>query len=303
MGCIARETCNVARVDWEDFRFVLALTRTGSLSAASKELGVVRTTVGRRVDALEESLGVRLFDRTPDGFVPTGAGQDLADAAGRVEAEVLSVQGRILGRDAALQGALRVTTVDFLFEAYVDVFAAFLDRYPGIELTATASYEQVSLRRREADVALRLSDAPAPHLVGRRLCSLDFGIYGSRALVDRIGADAELRDFPWVREDERTENGPEMAQWLEANAPGARIAMRFASYPVLRASVTAGLGIHPLPCIEADADPNLVALGPPRFSRDLWALTLPELRTNSRVRAFMDHVYEGIGGAKAAPGS
>ena len=283
-------------MDWEDLRYLLALARTGSLSGAAGELGVVRTTVGRRVDALESSLGVRLFDRTPEGFVPTGSGHDLAEVATRIEAEVLAAQGRVLGRDAELRGTLRVTTLDFIYDAYVDVFSAFIARYPGVELTIGASYDEVSLRRREADVAIRLTNTPSPHLVGRRLGRIHIAVYGSRDLLSRFGPEPDLNELPWLRQDERLDDGS-MDGWFAQHAPNARVAMRIGgSYPVLRAAVSAGVGVHFLPRIDADRDPNLVALTPnlPEALRELWALTLPDLRTNTRVRAFTDHIYESL---------
>ena len=89
-----------------------------------------------------------------------------------------------------------MTTVDFLLDAHLDVFASFSSRYPDVGLTVCSSYDELSLRRREADVALRLSDAPAEHLVGRRLGAVGFGLYAARALIDRIGESAPLEDFP-----------------------------------------------------------------------------------------------------------
>ena len=282
-------------MDWESMRFVLAIARAGTLSGAADALGVVRTTVGRRLQGAEEELGVRLFDRTPDGYVPTPAGQDLAESAARVEEELMAAESRILGRDVDLQGKLRLATVDFVFEGFVEVFSSFVTRYPSVELTVCSSYEEVSLRRREADVAVRLNDTPAPHLVGRKLGKIEFGIFGARSLVESVGADAPLGAYPWIRPDERSDDGS-MDAWLEENAPGARTTMRFDSYPTIRTALRAGIGIHLLACIDGERDPELVELGKdlPRMKRTLWVLTLPELRTNSRVRAFTDHVYEAF---------
>ena len=104
-------------MDWDDLRFVLATARAGTLVAAATSLNVTHTTVSRRLRSLEDELGVLLFDRTPDGWLPTAAGEDLVDTAARMEVDVLSLEGRVLGRDRQLTGALEVTTIDSLAAA------------------------------------------------------------------------------------------------------------------------------------------------------------------------------------------
>ena len=288
--------------DWEDYRHVLALARAGTLSGAGERLGVVRTTVGRRLQAIEDQLGVRLFDRTPEGFVATAAGEELVAVAAGFEAELLAAEARVMGHDAQLQGGLRISTLDFVYDRYLDVFARFMARYPGITPTVCTTTERVSLRRREADLVLRLSDGPDPSLVGRRLTRLSFGLYASRELVDRVGVGAPLCAFPWISDDERSPDGWVDA-WLAAHAPGAEVVLRYDSYAAVRASVRAGLGVHALPRFEAERDPTLVCVDPGfEIGRDLWVLTLAELRTNTRVRAFMDHVYAELGARDSARG-
>ena len=283
-------------MNWDDYRHLLALARTGSLTGAADALGVVRTTVGRRLAAAEEALGVRLFERTPDGYVPTAAGADMVRIAEAVEAEVLAGEARVLGRDASLTGQLRVSTLDFLVEGHLDLFSSFTRRFPGIELTVCSGVSLASLRRREADVVLRMSERPASHLFGRRLCELDFAPCASRALVERVGHDAPLSAYPWLSDDPRSPTASS-DEWLDALVPGATVVMRFDSYGTIRAAVRAGLGAHLLWRGELSRHPDLVELssGISLPSPSLWVLTLEELKTNSRVRAFMDHAWERLG--------
>lgn len=288
--------CKTAQMQWDDLRYVLALAREGTLSGAASKLTVRHTTVGRRLDEIERTLGVRLFDRTPDGYMPTGAGQDLADVAERMEAEVHAVEGRVLGRDDQLEGALRVSTKDMLFRGYHEVFSSFLARYPGVALTVTTTDDEVSLTRRQADVVLRLTGKPPEHLVGRKVARVDFAVYASKELVARIGKKAPLQAYPWLNWDERL-NMRWLDQWLAANAPGARTSLWLDTSTLgLHAAVAAGLGVHFLACMDGDGDPRLQRIGPiePGFSRDVWLLTLRELRSTRRVRAFMDHVEETL---------
>lgn len=282
-------------MNWDDLRFVLAVARAGTLTGAARELDVVRTTVGRRMQALEAALGVRLFDDTQQGLLPTAAGQDLAESAARLEAEVLGVRARLEGRDEALRGPLRVSTIDFVYEAFAEVFAGFVADNPGVELSVLSTDEEVSLRRREADVAVRMKDAPPDTLVGRRLGRVEFPIYAARSLVARVGAGAAPEAFPWLRFDAR-DDGRGLEPWYERYAPGAPTVMGFDAYSVMRHSVRAGLGVHFVARFDAARFEELVEIGPDGQppTRTLWALTLPELRRNRRVRAFLAHLDEAV---------
>ena len=288
-------------MDWDDLRYVLAVSRDQSLSVAGSRLGVSHTTVGRRVRAIEDALGVRLFDRTPDAFVATAAGQDIADVAEKVEAEVLLLEGRVLGRDAQLQGRLRVATMDMLFHKFLRGFSSFMTRYPSVDLTVTSSEDAVSLLRREADVALRLTNKPPEYLVGRRVGRVSFCVFGERRLVERIGADAHYDEFPWLHWDERLDMRP-IDEWLQKNAPKATIAMRIGTSggTALRETIATGIGVHFLATFEGDDDPRLARIGKPtkQFDHDIWLLTLADLRNTNRVRAFMDHLEDHVRGTE-----
>ena len=288
--------CEDAQVSWDDLRYVLALSRENTLSGAATKLAVRHTTVGRRLEEIEKTLGVRLFDRTPDGYMPTGAGQDLADVAERMEAEVLAAEGRVLGRDDELEGPLRVSTMDMLFRGYREVFSSFIARYPGVALTVSTTDDEVSLTRRQADVVLRLNSKPPDYLVGRKVARVEFAVYASKKLVAKVGKKAPLSAYPWLNWDERL-NTRWLDEWLAANAPGAKTALWLDTSTLgLHAAVAAGLGVHFLACFDGDADPLLQRIGPiePAFSRDVWLLTLRELRSTRRVRAFMDHVETNL---------
>ena len=155
-------------------------------------------------------------------------------------------------------------------------------------------------------MAIRLSNDPSESLIGRRLGRLNFAVYGSKALIERIGEDQPLSAYPWIHQDERTDTRW-FDQWLHTYAPHARVVLRQDHYAVRRASVQAGLGLCLLPCFDGDRDPSLVCLGHHLFdeARHLWILTLDELRANLRIRTFMAYVHQAfldnpnlLGGAK-----
>ena len=193
-------------MQWDDLRFVLALERARTLSAAARELGVAHTTVSRRLRGLEKSLGVALFERAGDQFEATAAGRDLCRVAARVEEEIFGAERRVMGRDRKLVGKLRVTTFDVVSVGMFPLFAAFRRHYPAVELTLTTDDRALSLHRREADVALRLSREPPPSLVGRRVGKIHFAVYGARALVEAVGDHPPCEAFPWLHWAERLHN-------------------------------------------------------------------------------------------------
>jgi DNA-binding transcriptional LysR family regulator len=268
-------------MNWDDLRFVLALARTGTLTGAGRQLGVDRTTVGRRLRALEQQLGVRLFD------------------AEGVEGAVLAAESRLSGRDAQLEGPLRVSTVDFLYACFADAFDSFVRAHPRVRLSVLSTDEEVSLRRREADIAVRLNDRPPDSLVGRRLGQLEFRVYAAQALADAVGSD-DPNAFPWLRFDAR-DDGRGLDAWYRRYAPDAPFALGFDSYTLMRDAVRTGTGAHFLARLDAERFDGLVDLGPAEDAprRTLWALTLPELRTNSRVRAFLEHLDGAVRGRVA----
>jgi DNA-binding transcriptional LysR family regulator len=98
-------------LDWDDLRFFLSIARHGSLTAASTELRVAQSTVGRRLASLEAGLGVRLLHRTPDGYVVTLAGESVRAQAERAEAEIIGVLRSVGGHDTRLEGLVSARDV------------------------------------------------------------------------------------------------------------------------------------------------------------------------------------------------
>jgi DNA-binding transcriptional LysR family regulator/ribosomal protein S18 acetylase RimI-like enzyme len=277
-------------VQWDDLRFALALQRSLTLSAAAKSLGVNHTTVARRIDSLEEDLGARLFDKTPGGFFPTRAGEDILGVAARIEDELLELDRQVLGRDTRLSGSLRVTTIDVFVQHQSYIFESFCKRYPEITLETVVSNAPQSLTKREADIAIRFTNNPPENLVGKRLGRLEFALYAARELVAKQSAPEEIEAYPWIAWDEKL-NARMTEEWMRRQVPRAHVVARVDSSVTNIAFLGAGIGAAFAPCLWGDADPRLQRLLPPEpdFGMDLWLLTHPDLRHTARVRAFLDH--------------
>lgn len=282
-------------MDWDDLRLVLAVARGGSLSAAARWLGVNHSTVFRRLAALEAQLGVRLFERLPEGYRPSAAGADLTAAAERVEAEMQALDRRLAGRDARLAGSLRLTAPDDVVETLLmDPLGRFLTAYPEVRLEVVVDNRMLSLTRREADVALRPTLEPPEVLVGRRVAPLGSAVYGAPDLA-AAARDRPLAELPWVGWDEGS--GPAaVTRWIADHVPVEAIRWRGNSLLNQASACRLGLGLAILPCFLGDAGGDLERISGPEdaWNTDLWLLTHPDLRATARVRALMDFLFDDL---------
>lgn len=284
----------VGEMNWDDLRYLLALSREGTLSKAAKRLHVHHTTVSRRIHAFQEERGVRIFEEMPDGFVATEVGEDILDVARRMEEELLSMERRVVGLEERFSGPLRITTVDLLASLYAEALRDFGLRYPKIRYELSVDDQVLDLNRREADVALRMTNKPPEYLIGRKVGCVRFALYASQKLLQTIDPESPLEDFPWIAWLE-TFSGGGNNRMLKTHAPGAHVAFWVDSPLVMFSLLLSGAGIAFVPCILGDSHGCLRRLRPvdTQMGIDLWLLTHPDLRKNARVRAFMDYM-EGV---------
>jgi molybdate transport repressor ModE-like protein len=283
-------------VDWDDLRTFLAVARTGSLTEAARSLGVSYSTVSRRLAALEEGLGARLFDRDASGYAPTPVGAEMLESARRMEAEFDALSLRVRGRDARLAGRVRVATTDALATSFMPEIAAFSRRFADIELDLISTPEPAELAMREAEVALLVTDRPPASLVGRRVARLPSALYAAKSYLADRAASLEPAAHVWVGWEDGMSHIP-AARWMREHVPHARVACRVSTGTALRAAVRAGVGAAHLLCFLADDDPELERIRPPEpeLETGLWLLTHEDLRTTGRVRVFLDFMAEAIG--------
>lgn len=277
-------------LDWDDLRVFLAVARSRTLSGAARKLGVNQTTVTRRLEALEATLGVRLFDRSQTGVKPTPAAAEVVSVAERLEENVASIERQIAGQDMRLTGELRVTTIDMCAYYDVELFETFASRFPEIELELSVGYFPRNLTRREADVAIRWTDKPPEHLVGHQVASADYAIYGAKSLLENHSDRAALDELPWIDWD-ITNNARLTALWMRKHIPPTQVVCRYDMALALHAAIRSGMGVGFMPCAYGDNDPLLKRIRPvePDFCIGIWLLTHPDLRSTARVRAFMEH--------------
>lgn len=283
---------------WQDLQFFLAAARGGSLAAAAHALGVSSATVHRRLAHLERVYATRLFDRSPRGYALTEAGQELHAHVERIEAEMLSAERRVGGRDRRLRGRLHVATVDDLALTVLGpVLRGFAGHHSQLEIELSIGSDHSDLSRRHADVAIRPgSRPPEGDLVARRVCGIGVALYGRRELADRTPAPASLPKGQRVVRGDAARAGLPMERWLDRQAPCGQAALRSGSMLARLVAVREGLGVGLLPCLAADADPGLVRLSDllPEAGSSLWILTHADMRRNARVGAFVAHAQQAL---------
>ena len=275
-------------MNWDDLRFFLALSRAGTVSAAGRALGVKHTTVARRIQAFEEGLGTRLFDRQSVGYVLTQAGENLVQHALIMEEQAQAVDRQVFGLDAQLEGKLTLTAAhDVLSLLVIPHLGLFNRAYPSIELELSSSSMLVDLAARQADIALRLTESPPDYLIGKKVLPLRHGVYASHHYLEKNPDPKHL--VLW--------NGSaEIPDWATQHFPAASVAVRANDVTTMLSCVTHHMGLARIPCYLADALPDLRRLDIPLIPSTwgVWVLSHVDLRATARVRACREFLIDII---------
>ena len=287
-------------LDWNDLRYFLAVARGGSTLAAGRALRVSQTTVARRVAALEVALKLTLFERRQAGYKLTSSGEELLAHAEQVEAAAQGLASAAESRSRDTSGTVRLTSEEiFSVTLFGPMLRELHDLHPEILIDLDSGQALRDLGAGEADIALRSTvGEQAGGLVGRRICVDDWTLYCSREYADRNG-------LPKNRQDLKSHaliggGGGNLWRhyeaWLKQLGLESQVAMHHATSTGLLSGVRSGLGIAVLPCVVADAEPDLVRCLPPRggHERVLWLLTHERVRHAPRVRTVIDFLYERL---------
>ncbi|MDC7784124.1 LysR family transcriptional regulator [Rhodoplanes sp. TEM] len=277
---------------WDDFRLIKAIADARTLPAAATLLGINHSTVFRRLGQIEAALGTPLFERHRAGYAATAAGEEMIAVARRMDDDVAAVTRRLAGQEVSPSGELRVTTNDsLLVHLLTPLFAKFRAACPDVRLDIVLANQALNLSRRDADVAIRATDAPPETLVGRRAATIAWALYGRAADFPNgpPGDETDLHARDWIALGEHL-GSLQAVKYVQAHVAPERVAYRVNSVLGLAEAVENGLGIGHLPCLIGEARPALLRLAPPdpALSADLWLLTHPDLRHAARVRVFMD---------------
>jgi DNA-binding transcriptional LysR family regulator len=287
-----------AAPDWNDFRYFLAIRRAGTLAGAARDLKVQHSTVGRRLDALEDALGARLFLRTPGGFVPTAAGAAVLPLIEEAERSLVAAGRLARSGDDRIEGVVRLTTSESFSGLLVRRLAELRDLHPQLIVEVLAGNRSLDLSRGEADLAVRIAATTQPDLICRRIGEAGWSMYAAAGYLARRGAPASPRDLAGhevIAFDESMANVPG-AIWLDRHGAGARVVIRGNSILAVLNAAIVGMGLAVIPCFMGDGETTLTRVTPEVLgTREIWLVSHPDAARSARVRCVIDFVAAVIG--------
>lgn len=277
-------------MNWNDLRYILAISRGGTLARAARLLGVDDSTVARRLIAMQAAIGTRLYHRLTDGTLQlTTAGERAVLHAERIEREIDGLDAELSGGDHVVSGVVRLTSVPIIVNhLLVPAIQGLLKCHPQLQLELIGDSRDLSLTRREADLALRLARPKkgGTKIRVRRVGTLRYSVYVPASCSAR-----DARTLPWITYDEGMAHLPQ-ARWIAATVEHngeCTASVRVNDAEAVLEGVAAGLGRSLLPRIVAERDSRLrsvsVTRGAPAIERELWLLSHAELAGLGRIDA------------------
>jgi DNA-binding transcriptional LysR family regulator len=290
---------------WELYRTFLEVMRDGTLSGAARKLGLTQPTVGRHIDQLEASLGVRLFSRSPQGLKPMAAALGLVSHAETMAAASEALRRTASGGASGDHGTIRLTASQMVgCEVLPPMLARFRHSHPGVTLELALNNRNEDLLRRDADIAVRMVQPRQKSLIARRVGKSPVGLYAHRDYAARFGLPGTLADLkthciigfdrdaqPLKSLQSFKNTGP--AAWpLPREIFGFRSDNDLAQFAALKCGVGIGGCQHGIARNYPDLVPVLAKLI--RFELDMWVVMHEDMRSVPRVRRLFDHLVPAL---------
>lgn len=287
---------------WSDFHIVYTVARFGSVAAACRPLNMTHSTLLRKLDGIESHIQTRLFERVRGRYSLTPAGHEIEAAARTFLPLAVAAESRAKGQDLRPAGEVRVSVAPILIQSILPpVLAQFSAAFPDVQIEISGSREHVSIRRREADVAIRVSDTVPDWLIARHLTDADFKVYrrrrNSRAIAPR-SIDEIVSEHRWIG-FEQDARDLKFDRWLASSVPGECVTMRVDNFANALALVKGGLGIALLPAFLEGTEKEIEPLTHPipELRTPLWMITHPEIKNTARIRVFMRAIAPALASA------
>lgn len=285
---------------WDDLQFFLSVARNGQLSRAARQLRTSHVTVGRRIERLEQTLKMRLFERNPRGYVLTAAGERLLPMAEKLEQETGRLQEELAG-PALHGGVLRLNLPEGFGSFFCTrLLGPFIQRFPAIALEVVSIQQIMSLSRKVADVAVLLDPPKAGPYWIEKITDYSLHLFASADYLARhppIETREDLARHAFVGYIEEMIFAPGL-DYMGDVYPGIRPRFQSSSIFSQLTATLEGLGIAVLPHYIASQFPDLRIVLPDdvRLTRHYWLVCHRDLREIPRERAVIDFLLNEVRG-------
>jgi DNA-binding transcriptional LysR family regulator len=279
-----------------DLEMLLALVRGGSLAAAGERVGADASTVFRNLQRLERGLGRSLFERTRAGYVATELATRLAEHGEQMEVALEAARSAVEAAPAQVSGTVRITTTDTVLHGLIaPALRGLREEHPLLSFELHSGTELASLTRRDADIAVRATRRPPPHLIGRLVGPIRVAVYGARKGGPRSFKQAESGGADWVAPDDALPEHPSVV-WRKRRLPKVQPRYRVGSIQSVLELVALGLGVGIVPLFLAEGRADVRRLTEPleEAEHELWLLTHPEARHLRRVSVVYAHLAASL---------
>lgn len=285
--------------NWDEIRTAYQVARSGTVSGAADVLGVHHATVIRHVDALEQRLGVKLFQRHARGYTATEAGQDLLQVAQATDDQFTQLAGRIKGQGEGVSGDLVVTSLESASQMLTPILVAFQAEHPDLRIRYRTGDRLFRLEYGEAHVAIRAGTMPEePDNVVQPFTEQKMALVASDAYVARYGMpkdEEELKNHFFVGHDNAQSRAP-FARWLRNVVPDDAFVFRATDNRHLLDAIVAGAGIGFVTSQEVARNPALTEVIASRdeWAAPLWIVTHVDLHRTTKVQTFLRFLKDRV---------
>ncbi len=281
-------------MNWDDYRYFLAVARNRTLKAAGKQLKVDQATVGRRIAVLQENLQAQLLEKRSDGYFLTVAGERIIASTENIEKMMFEMERAILGKNEKIEGVVKIALPGALANQWlIGSLRPLLREHRQLELQFLTGSEVLNLSRREADLAIRLVRPEQKDLKTKKIGVLRLGLYGSKDFDEKSFSD--FSSMPFVGLFDSATSALERS-FLKTLKFEPQYCMRSAAWSSVSAAVQAGLGIGILPTFMAEKNKSLRQLQEDRIEAPLWLVVHPEVAESARVRVTIDYFSKVLAG-------
>ncbi|MBB5019313.1 DNA-binding transcriptional LysR family regulator [Chitinivorax tropicus] len=279
-----------------DLEIVLALVRGRTLANAGSRLDIDASTVFRSLQKMERGLGQTLFQRSRTGYLPTEQALQLARHAEEIETALAAARSNIQAAPAEVSGSVSITTTDSILHGLLaPALHSLQASHPLLNFDLDIRNELANLAQRDADIALRATQRPPQHLVGKRLGILHGALYVPRSYGPISLQELETRQVSWIGTDGALQEHPSVI-WRKRHYPKVTPRYRVSSIVSVLEMIREGLGIGLLPIFLGDKYPDVIRVTAPLadYQSELWLLTHPESRHLRRIAVAYNYLADNI---------